>query len=43
VSAAAASAPIASPADSEPRSGKKDDIDTLMDKMPSELRKRLGF
>jgi TPR repeat protein len=43
--AAAASAPTASPADSGPRigSGKKDDIDNLMDKMPSELRKRLGF
>jgi TPR repeat protein len=26
-----------------PRNGKKDDIDTLMDKVPSDLRKRLGF
>jgi TPR repeat protein len=34
-SAVAPSAPTAS--------SKKDDIDTLMDKMPSELRKRLGF
>jgi TPR repeat protein len=41
--AAGASAPTASSADSGPRSGKKDDIDNLMDKMPSELRKRLGF
>jgi hypothetical protein len=39
------SAAPATSADSGPRSGsgKKDDIDTLMDKMPSELRKRLGF
>jgi TPR repeat protein len=42
---AGASGPTASSADSGPRSGagKKDDIDNLMDKMPSELRKRLGF
>ena len=26
-----------------PRSGKKDDMDELMDKVPSELRKRFGF
>jgi hypothetical protein len=26
-----------------PRSGKKDDMDGLMDKVPSELRKRFGF
>jgi len=40
-----APAPLAPSADSGPRSGsgKKDDIDALMDKMPSELRKRLGF
>jgi TPR repeat protein len=45
--APAASAPPATAADSgnsqAPRSSRKDDIDTLMDKMPSELRKRLGF
>jgi hypothetical protein len=40
---AGASGPTASSADSGPRSGKKDDIDNLMDKMPSELRKRFGF
>jgi TPR repeat protein len=41
--AAVTPAPLAPSADSGPRSGKKDDIDALMDKMPSELRKRLGF
>jgi hypothetical protein len=43
--APATSAPAATSADSgnSPRSGKKDDIDALMDKVPTELRKRLGF
>jgi TPR repeat protein len=42
-----AGAPAANAATSSnspaPRSGKKDDMDGLMDKVPSELRKRFGF